>query len=102
MTEKTIDELLAIRAQLDDLIGQMVDLLVKRRSPLVEAAAPRVEETAGVDDYITLSQVCAMLSLSKATVYRMIQAGRFPAGKAFGARSPRWRRGDVLELAKTL
>ncbi|MEO8417164.1 MAG: AlpA family transcriptional regulator [Methylophilaceae bacterium] len=42
-----------------------------------------------------LSQVTAHVGLSKATIYKMIKAGQFPAQKQLGARSVGWLESDI-------
>ena len=42
-----------------------------------------------------LQQVTAHVGLSKATVYKMIAAGNFPAPKQLGARSVGWLESDI-------
>ena len=42
-----------------------------------------------------LHQVTAHVGLSKATIYKMIKAGTFPAPKQLGARSVGWLESDI-------
>ena len=42
-----------------------------------------------------LQQVTAHVGLSKATLYKMIEAGNFPAPKKLGARSVGWLESDI-------
>ena len=42
-----------------------------------------------------LQQVTAQVGLSKATLYKMIEAGNFPAPKKLGARSVGWLESDI-------
>ena len=42
-----------------------------------------------------IRQVSADTSLSKATIYKMIKAGNFPAPKQLGARSVGWLESDI-------
>ena len=42
-----------------------------------------------------IRQVSANTSLSKATIYKMIKAGNFPAPKQLGARSVGWLESDI-------
>jgi prophage regulatory protein len=42
-----------------------------------------------------LCHVTAHVKLSKATIYKMIKAGTFPAPKQLGARSVGWLESDI-------
>ena len=50
------------------------------------------------DALMRLRAVCAMVSLSRSTVYQKIKDGTFPSPAVkLGARCTRWRAGDVHE-----
>ena len=40
--------------------------------------------------YLRIDEVCEAMSFSKATLYRMIRAGGFPAPTKLGERKSRW------------
>ena len=46
-------------------------------------------------DLLTLKDVCALVSLSRSTIYGLVKAGKFPAPLQVGKRSVRWRRIEV-------
>jgi len=40
--------------------------------------------------YLRIGEVCELMAISKASIYRMIQAGDFPAPTYLGKRKSRW------------
>ena len=47
------------------------------------------------DRLVRLREVAAMVGLSKATIYRKVRAGEFPAPVSVGSQSVRWRESDL-------
>jgi prophage regulatory protein len=47
------------------------------------------------DGIVRLNSVVVRVGLSKATIYKMIKAGLFPAQKHLGARSVGWLASDI-------
>ncbi len=41
-------------------------------------------------------------ALSRATIYRLIKAGKFPAPVSFGTGSVRWKQSDILAWQQSL
>jgi predicted DNA-binding transcriptional regulator AlpA len=55
------------------------------------------------DDLITAKMACALIGgrstpINLATLYRGIQAGRYPRGIAIGAQGKRWRRSELIAI----
>jgi len=48
-----------------------------------------------IDYIITMQEVCAMIGLSRHTVYRMVDLGQFPTPGKLGTRRIGWRTSDV-------
>ncbi len=49
------------------------------------------------DILLPLTEVCKILARSKASIYRDIKAGRFPAPQKLGG-SSRWRRSIIMQV----
>ena len=56
-------------------------------------AAPRPQRNQA--ELLTLRDVCAVVSLSRSTVYSLLKAGKFPPPVQVSARSVRWRRIEI-------
>ena len=50
---------------------------------------------------LRLPEVIELLSISKPTIYRMIQAGQFPRPLRLGARASRWREDEIAQWIAT-
>ena len=48
-----------------------------------------------MSNLIPLPELIKRLSISKPTIYRMIQAGQFPRPLRLGARASRWRSDEI-------
>lgn len=61
-------------------------------------AIPNQQRPSG-DGLIDIAEVLTLTSISKASVYRLMKAGRFPAAKTLmpGGRRVGWLKSDVLE-----
>lgn len=46
-------------------------------------------------ELLTMADLIAFTGLHRATIYRLIAAGTFPAGKHTGANSRRWTRAEI-------
>ena len=55
-----------------------------------------------VNGLLRLSQVLAMVGLSKSTLYRKVKAGLFPAPIKLSANLVVWRQQDVVEWIASL
>ena len=51
---------------------------------------------------LTLQEVCQITKLSRASVYRFIEAGNFPRRVKVGPRASRWRASDLLAWMEQL
>ena len=49
------------------------------------------------DRLITIKEILKLLGVSQATLYKWIEDGHFPRAMAFGGRTRRWWRSEVLE-----
>jgi prophage regulatory protein len=49
-----------------------------------------------MDKLLVSKDVCALLRVSEATLYRMVKRGDFPAPLRLGLRTVRWRESDVM------
>jgi len=52
--------------------------------------------------YLTVNEVCIILSISKSTLYRMISDGDFPPPTRIGKRKSRWHVNVVQEYIDRL
>lgn len=48
---------------------------------------------------LAISEVLALLRISRSTWYAGIKTGRYPASVPIGPSSPRWRLGDIRKVA---
>lgn len=48
-------------------------------------------------EFLTITQVSQMLSISESNIRRLIRAGEFPVGHRLSPRCRRWRRDEVEE-----
>ena len=51
--------------------------------------------------YLRLPQVCSMFGISKATVYRLMKAGKFPLARKIGPRAVIWSEREIIEYAES-
>ena len=51
---------------------------------------------------LTLKEVIAVVGVSKATIYRMINKGEFPDSKKLGARTVRWENEEIQNWVESL
>lgn len=54
------------------------------------------------DSFLRLTQVLAIVPVSRSTWYAGIQAGRYPAPVKLGERASAWRRSDIERLVQEL
>jgi prophage regulatory protein len=50
------------------------------------------------DRLIPIVEVVRILGLSRATIYRLLDAGKFPSPVRIGIRAVRWRISDIRQL----
>lgn len=51
---------------------------------------------AGAERLLTTAEVCAMLGISRVSLYRWVRGGIFPAPVSVSERNIRWRNSEVL------
>ena len=51
---------------------------------------------------LRMTAVTKMVGLSRSTIYKLIERGRFPAGVRIGVRARGWRMGDVVTWLERL
>lgn len=52
------------------------------------------------EDFLTMKDIVARTKLHRATIYRLIEAGSFPKGRATGPNSRRWTRREFREWSE--
>ncbi|MEJ8573219.1 helix-turn-helix transcriptional regulator [Microbaculum marinum] len=53
--------------------------------------------TTQIDGLLTIKEVREVVRLGRSTIYREMDAGRFPRPLTLGARSVRWRAADIRQ-----
>ena len=97
----TLGQLLQDReASLHEIVRLRTDLDAVRLTPDRSIPAHQVAETAeraGLisDSLINIREVCAIIGLSRSSIYKRIPEGGFPAPLRVGLRSVRWRLSDI-------
>ena len=56
---------------------------------------PKPFQPNRIDHLLTPRQVLDMVGISKATMYRFLRSGAFPAAVMLGERLPRWRLSEI-------
>jgi excisionase family DNA binding protein len=59
-------------------------------------------QSAGPAEWLDLRGVCALTSLPKSTVYRLIALGRLPRPAQLGRQARRWSRTEVLRAMQAM
>lgn len=67
-----------------------------------QSASDRVQQHQVVDYLIPRKTVEKLSGLSRATIYRLIKAGKFPRPLSIGPGSVRWRQSDVVAWQQSL
>jgi prophage regulatory protein len=65
-------------------------------------SAPAHDQQQVVDFLIPRKTVEKMSGLSRATIYRLMKAGKFPRPRSIGTGSVRWRQSDVIAWQQSL
>jgi prophage regulatory protein len=60
------------------------------------------QEHQNIDYLIPRKTVEKLSGLSRATIYRLMKAGKFPRPLSIGTGSVRWRQSDVIEWQHSL
>jgi prophage regulatory protein len=68
----------------------------------LEQAVEHVEQLQVVDYLIPRKTVEKLSGLSRATIYRLIKAGKFPRPLSIGTGSVRWRQSDIISWQRSL
>lgn len=68
----------------------------------LEQAAEHVQQLGVVDYLLPRKTVEKLSGLSRATIYRLIKAGKFPRPLSIGTGSVRWRESDIISWQKSL
>ncbi len=72
------------------------------KSNLLQSNPSRAEQPQLVDWLIPRKTVEKLSGLSRATIYRLIKAGKFPRPLSIGTGSVRWRQSDVIAWQQSL
>jgi len=67
-----------------------------------EQAVEHVQQLQVVDYLIPRKTVEKLSGLSRATIYRLIKAGKFPRPLSIGTGSVRWRQSDIISWQQSL
>ena len=59
-------------------------------------------ESRDTERMLNLFEVCDMAGVSKSTIYRMVEAGTFPAPVHVGPRASRWRQSAINQWLESL
>lgn len=94
-----VQEIRALRGELHKLRG------ARNRSDRFSAGAPEsAEDPAAVPRQLLmrLTELCAQLAVSRGTIYRWLNEGKFPRPVRIGERAVRWRAEDVEAWCSSL
>lgn len=72
------------------------------KTNLPQSAPAQIQQQPVVDYFIPRKTVEQMSGLSRATIYRLIKAGKFPRPLSIGTGSVRWRQSDVIAWQQSL
>jgi len=72
------------------------------QSDLQQEAHADVQQRQVIDYLIPRKTVEQLSGLSRATIYRLIKAGKFPRPLSIGTGSVRWRQSDVIAWQQSL
>lgn len=75
--------------------------MAKMKKNELEKTAPAQLHQA-VDFLLPRKTVEKMSGLSRATIYRLINAGKFPRPLSIGSGSVRWRQSDIISWQQSL
>ena len=71
------------------------EMLTKREELLKRFEVKPQEPVSMAEEWLTVDDVCTAVGISRTTFFERVKKGRFPKGRYFGARSPRWRLSDI-------
>ena len=69
---------------------------------LLQSASAHDQQYGAVDFLLPRKTVEKMSGLSRATIYRLIKAGKFPRQLSIGTGAVRWRQSDVIAWQQSL
>lgn len=72
------------------------------QSNLLQSASAHVQQHQVVDYLIPRKTVEKLSGLSRATIYRLIKAGKFPRPLSIGPGAVRWRQSEVIAWQQSL
>jgi len=72
------------------------------QSNLQQSQSASVQQHQAVDFLIPRKTVEKLSGLSRATIYRLIKAGKFPRPLSIGTGSVRWRQSEVIVWQQSL
>lgn len=75
---------------------------MKMQSNLLQSAPAQDRQHQAVDYLIPRKTVEKLAGLSRATIYRLIKAGKFPRPLSIGTGSVRWRQSDIISWQQSL
>lgn len=100
--KRTLGELLQERQWAVGEIERLSKALARGAEKLSATARPKLALPVTNDRLLRVSEVCTMVSLSRASLYQRIAAGTFPRSCRIGKRGVRWRADDVSEWIRQL
>lgn len=68
----------------------------------LQQSEPAQDQQQVIDFLLPRKTVEKMSGLSRATIYRLIKAGKFPRPRSIGTGSVRWRQSDVIAWQQSL
>ena len=77
-------------------------LVKMMQSNLLQSEPGQVQQHQFVDYLIPRRTVEKLSGLSRATIYRLMKAGKFPRPLSIGTGSVRWRQSDVIAWQQSL
>ena len=75
---------------------------MKMQSNLLQSAPAQDRQHQDIDYLLPRKTVEKLSGLSRATIYRLIKAGKFPRPVSIGTGSVRWRQSDVIAWQQSL
>jgi prophage regulatory protein len=95
-----VNEILQLRSELQ-AFRQRTRFRVARQSRLRDSRNAR-QPPSDPNRMLTVDQVCAMVELSRASIYNMMKKQLFPAQVKIGQRCARWRLSDLISWQSSL
>jgi prophage regulatory protein len=86
---------------IDQLADRVADKVIARLRPVLEksmatpARIPELDINRHLPTFLRLRDIVGRLGVSRSTVYKWVDEGRFPESVSLGGRAVAWRRIDV-------